>query len=309
MTSETLQTPVAFFVFKRPETTLRVFNAISKARPAKLLLVADGPRLERTGEVEACRQVRDIVSRVDWPCEVSKSFSDINLGCAERMISGLNWVFSLVEEAIILEDDCLPDLSFFPFCQELLEKHRGDSRIAYISGDNLVGRYARTSDSYYFSRIGGVWGWATWKSEWRRYDRHLSDWPELRRQQMLGQIFAEPKVVEFWTDIFDAMYEKKGPDTWDYQWLYTGLKNNSLTVVPGVNLVANIGFGQGATHTTGTDPRFILPAHPMEFPLKHPSSFIPLRSLDRRRIQDMLPQSRLQRVFKKVRELLAGSSV
>ncbi len=308
MKSETLETPIAFFVFKRPETTRRVFNAISKARPAKLLLIADGARQHREGEAEICRQVREIVASVSWPCEVFRNFSENNLGCRERMISGLNWVFSQVEEAIILEDDCLPDPSFFPFCQELLERYRGDNRIAYISGDNLVGQYMKPADSYYFSQIGGIWGWATWRSEWQRYDRYLVDWPELRERRMLEEIFDEPRVVEFWTQIFDAMHENRGPDTWDYQWLYTGLKNNSLTIIPNVNLVTNIGFGEGATHTIQTDARFMLPAYPMEFPLKHPSSFIPLRSLDRRRVHDMLPQSKLQRVSRKARRLLARSS-
>jgi hypothetical protein len=278
-----------------------VFEAISKVKPAKLLLVADGPRLGREKEAEACRLVREIVTRVDWPCEVSKNFSESNLGCEERMVSGLNWVFSLEEEAIILEDDCLPDLSFFPFCQELLERYRGDNRIAYISGDDVVKRYIKPVDSYYFSRIGGIWGWATWRSEWRRYDRYLSDWPELKKQRMLEEIFDEPKAVKFHTLIFDAMHEKRGPDTWDYQWVYTNLKNNSLVIVPNVNLIANIGFGEGATHTMRGDPRFMLAACPIEFPLRHPSNLIPLRSLDRLRIQDQLPPSILDRIRNRIR--------
>ena len=294
---------MVLFVFNRPHTTRRVFEAIAAARPAKLLLIADGPR-QNKGEAEACRQVRDIVSRVDWPCEVFKNFSEINLGCGERVISGLNWAFSLVEEAIILEDDCLPDLSFFPFCQELLERYRGDGRVAYISGSNLLGWYGKPADSYYFSRIGGIWGWATWRSEWQRYDRHLSDWPEIRKRQILEEVFDEPKAVVFWTQIFDVMYENTGPDTWDYQWVYTQLKNNGLAIVPGVNLIANIGFGEGATHTTEEDSRFMLPATSMEFPLRHPSSFIPLRSLDRQRVRDMLPPSVVRRVFKKFKRIV-----
>ena len=303
MQTETLQTPVAFFVFNRPHTTRQVFDAISRARPTRLLLIADGPRHDREGEAETCRQVREIVARVDWPCEVFQNFSEKNLGCQERIISGLDWVFSLVEEAIILEDDCLPDPSFFPFCQQLLQKYREDSRVAYISGDNLVGRYGKPAYSYYFSRIGGIWGWATWRSEWKRYDRHLSDWPELRKQRMLEEVFDEPKAVEFWTRIFDAMHENRGPDTWDYQWFYTHLKNNGLTIVPSVNLVANIGFGKGATHTTKEDARFILPAVSMAFPLRHPTSLIPLRSLDRHRVQDMFPPSILQRIWRKMKNV------
>lgn len=300
MQTDVLQTPVALFVFKRPDTTRRVFDAISKVRPTKLLLVADGPRQDREGEAEACRQVRDIVANVDWPCEVSTNFSESNLGCGERMISGLNWVFSQVEEAIILEDDCLPDLSFFPFCQEMLERYRGDSRIAYISGDNFVQRYTRPGDSYYFSRIGGIWGWATWRAEWLRYDRYLNDWPDIKKLMMLEEIFVEPKAVKFWTHIFDVMYGDKPIDTWDYQWTYTGFINGSLTIVPSVNLVANIGFGGDATHTFGFDPRSTPPVGSMEFPLKHPVSFIPWRSLDRRRVQYMFPPSVFIRAWRKM---------
>lgn len=304
MASGILQTPVALFVFRRPDTTRRVFEAISKARPATLLLIADGPRPDRKGEADACRQVRDIIAQIDWPCEVFKNFSDCNLGCGERMISGLDWVFSRVEEAIILEDDCLPDLSFFPFCQELLERFRGDTRISYISGCNLVERYSTNPDSYFLSRIGGIWGWATWRTEWQRYDRYLCDWPELRKRGLLNEIFDDSKEIKFWTSIFDMMNENRGPDTWDYQWLYTGLKNNSLIIVPNANLIANIGFGPGAVHTLDSDPRFILAARTMQFPLKHPISYVPLRSLDRKRVQDMLPPSLVSRLLRLPRRVI-----
>ncbi|HTF62328.1 MAG TPA: hypothetical protein VK638_06400 [Edaphobacter sp.] len=288
-----------------------MFEAIAKVRPARLLLVADGPRPNRPGEAEACQQVREIVGRVDWPCDVDTNFADSNLGCQERVISGLDWVFSLVEEAIILEDDCLPDLSFFPFCQELLKKYRGDSRIAYISGANLTEKHLKTAASYFFSQIGGIWGWATWRSEWKRYDRYLKDWPQLRSEGMLEEIFDEPQAVANWTRIFDAMYQKTGPNTWDYQWLYTCLKNNSLTAVSSVNLVANIGFGQGATNTVDEDPRFMRPTTPVKFPLTHPSSLSPLRSIDRRRVHDMFYAPILHRVARKTRRIanrIAGRS-
>lgn len=277
-----VQVPVALFVFRRPDTTRRVFEAIARSRPTKLLLVADGPRQDREGETEACREVREIVSRVDWPCEVFKEFSDRNLGCQERMISGLDWVFSSVEEAIILEDDCVPDPTFFLFCQELLERYRGDSRIGSISGTNFVEKHVSTDASYFFSQIGGNWGWASWRSEWQRFDRHLRDWPKLKAEGMLSEIFDQPKTVAYWTQIFDRMYQNNGPSAWDYQWLYAHLKNNALAIVPCVNLVANIGFGLDATHTTQVDDRLVPPIKVMEFPLRHPTSFVPLRSVDRK---------------------------
>jgi hypothetical protein len=298
----TLQVPVAFIVFNRPGTTQRVFDAIGAARPAKLLLIADGPRENKGGEAEACRQVRDIVSHVDWPCEVFTNFAEGNLGCQERVISGLNWVFSLVEEAIILEDDCLPDPSFFPFCRELLERYRGDSRIAYISGCNLVGEYLDTEDSYFFSQIGGIWGWATWRSEWQRYDQHLEDWPELRGKKMLSEIFDQPKTAAYWTHIFDSMHEKSGPNTWDHQWLYTGLKNHSLVAVSSVNLIANIGFGEGATHTVAADSRLAPAVTAIKLPLIHPSSLIPRRSLDCR-LHDLRSKPIHLRIVEKLRRV------
>jgi hypothetical protein len=280
--AEALLVPVVFVVFNRPGTTQRVFDAIAAARPAKLLLIADGPRQNKEGEAEACRKVRDIVSRVDWPCEVFKNFSEGNLGCQERIISGLTWVFSLVEEAIILEDDCLPDLSFFHFCHELLERYRGDDRVAAISGTNLVTKYLNTQASYFFSQVGGNWGWATWRTAWQRFDRNMEHWPQLKREKALSEIFVQPEIAKYWTRIFDSMHEKRGPNTWDYQWLYSCLINNSLTAVPRVNLVTNIGFGEGATHTESADMRLIAEVTAIDFPLMHPSSFIPLRSLDRR---------------------------
>jgi hypothetical protein len=299
MAEKILEATVALFVFNRPDTTCRVFAAIAHARPARLLLVADGPRTDRPEEAEACQQVREIVSRVDWPCEVSTNFSEINLGCRERIISGLDWVFSLVEEAIILEDDCLPDASFFPFCEELLEKYRGDARVCAISGTNLVEKYTKISDSYFFSYLGGNWGWATWRSEWQRYDQHLTGWPQLKREHALSEMFADVKAVAYWTKIFDSMYDGSGPNTWDYQWFYTHLKNNSLTIVPRYNLVANIGFGPRATHVAEANIRLTPPVATMKFPLKHPSNLIPLRSMDRH-IQNLLSATRFQWAARKI---------
>jgi hypothetical protein len=299
MKTYALQTPVALFVFKRSDTTRRVFDAISKVRPPKLLLIADGPRQDREGEAEACRQVRDIVARVDWPCEVFKNFSKYNLGCDERIISGLDWVFSLVEEAIILEDDCLPDPSFFPFCQEMLERYRGDARVASITGTKLAGEHLNTEDSYYFSHLGGTWGWATWRQEWKRLDRHLADWPKLKEKKMLSEIFDHPKAIAYWTGIFDAVHGNGVQSPWDYRWVYTLLTGYSLNIVPCVNLITNIGFGAGATHTMRVDSRLTPPAGTMDFPLRHPASFIPLRSVDHR-VLDLNVESIFRRVSRKL---------
>lgn len=293
-------TPVVLLVFNRPRTTRLVFDAIAKARPAQLLVVADGPRRNRVGEADLCRQVRAIVERVDWPCEVQTNFAAENLGCRERVISGLNWVFSLVEEAIILEDDCLPDPTFFPFCQQLLARYRGDSRIAMISGDNFVARHYRGDSSYYFSRMAHIWGWATWRSAWRMYDRQLERWPEIRQANLLREIFDSRRIAAYWTNIFDHMHADTGPNTWDYQWAYTILVNNALSVTPRINLVENIGFGAEGTHTAAVDSNMSIAARPMEFPLRHPIAILPSRMLDRRDQMQSLPDSVPMRAIKRL---------
>jgi hypothetical protein len=278
---ELFPVPVLFLVFNRPAATQRVFDRIARARPTQLLIVADGPRPGRRGEEELCGEVRKIVSAVDWPCEVHTNFAPANLGCFRRVATGLDWAFTIVEQAVILEDDCLPDMSFFPFCQEMLERYRGDSRIAFISGTNLVAAHLNTRHDYYFSRQGRIWGWATWASRWQDYDGYLRGWPELRRSDALTDIFDQPKDIAFWTGVFDAMFEGRGPDTWDYQWTYTNFFNHRMAIVPRVNLIMNIGFGAGATHSLSEDPRFMPKLKALTFPLKHPAAIIPSRSADR----------------------------
>lgn len=266
-----LKTPVAFIIFNRPDTTERVFAEIAKAKPPKLLVVADGPRENRPGEAEKCATTRAIIERVDWPCEVLTNFSDVNLGCKKRVSSGIDWVFDNVEEAIILEDDCLPDPNFFRFCEEMLERYRHDQRIGMISGDNfqLGGRHGE--DSYYFSKYVHIWGWATWRDRWHGvYDVSMAHWPMVRDNGRLPDLVFDKDEAGYWAGIFERVYQG-GIDTWDYQWVFANWVEGRLSILPSVNLISNIGFGVDATHTTGTSPLANLPTEPMQFPLVHPA--------------------------------------
>jgi hypothetical protein len=303
--SDSFPVPVLLMVFNRPAATRRVFKRIAEVRPAKLLIVADGPRPDRPGEEELCREVKEIVSALDWPCEILTNFASSNLGCCQRIVTGLDWAFSIVEQAVILEDDCLADLSFFPFCQQLLEKYRVDNRIASISGTNLVEKHVNTPYDYYFSRLGGIWGWATWRTRWQEYDRYLENWPALRRSGVLSEIFDQPKHIAYWTRIFDAMFEGLGPSTWDYQWVYTNLFAHKLTIVPRVNLVRNIGFNAGATHSSNASPRFTPKVKTIDFPLKHPATIAPSRNLDDH-FQELYFPSVRQRITLRMRRLIGG---
>lgn len=246
-----LSTPIAFFIFNRPDLTRIVFEEIRKAQPYKLLVVADGARSPE--EAEKCEQTRAVIQQVDWECEILTNFSEVNLGCKRRVSSGLNWVFSEVEEAIILEDDCLPNPSFFNFCQTLLEKYRHDERIMMISGDNFQNGRNATQYSYYYSKYAHIWGWATWKRSWQYYDVNLSTWKESKASGLIRSICGDPYEQKYWTDIFDRVFNGE-IDTWDYQWLYTCWSQHGLSILPSVNLISNIGFRADATHVVAQSP-------------------------------------------------------
>jgi hypothetical protein len=264
-----LRTPVALLTYNRPELTARVFAAISKAKPAKLLVVADGPRVDRPGDVETCAATRKIIDRVDWPCEVLTNFADTNLGCRLRISSGLDWVFGIEDKAIILEDDCLPSPSFFRFCQELLARFRDDERIMHIGGNNFVEDRIRFNASYYFSRYPRVWGWASWRRAWRHYDVEMKLWTSAPSKDAYLNIFPTKNEKMFWRHVWDDTCRGK-IDTWAYQWAFACMARKGFAISPALNLVSNIGIGREATHTK--DPRAVprIPARDLVFPIKHP---------------------------------------
>jgi len=265
-----LKTPVAFIIFNRPDTAARVFAEIAKAKPPKLLVVGDGARVGRPGEAEKVAAARAIVERVDWECEVLTHFSDVNLGCKKRVSSGIDWIFQQVQEAIILEDDCLPDPTFFRFCQEMLERYRDDKRVGTISGDNFQFGQCYGTDSYYFSKYVHVWGWATWRDRWQdSYDVAIGKWPRVRDEDRLADMVGNQREATYWWKVFERVYQGK-IDTWDYQWVFANWVAGRSSILPAVNLISNIGFNQHATHTTGESDLANMSVLPMRFPLVHP---------------------------------------
>ncbi len=267
-----MQTPVTFIIFKRQQKTEKVFEVIRQDKPTKLFVIADGPRTDHEGEAEKCELTRAIIERVDWDCEVIKNYSEINLGCAKRVSSGLDWVFNNVEETIILEDDCIPHPTFFRFSQELLEKYRNDTRIATISAQNLQLGQKRTNYSYYFSRYNHCWGWASWRRAWQHYDLTIKLWKEVQAENLLHDILIDQKAVNSWQRIFQSVYDNPTGITWDYQWTFACWMQGSLSIIPSVNLISNVGVGADATHfTSNQEFSFInMSVQAMEFPLKHP---------------------------------------
>ncbi len=245
-----LDVPVLMLVFNRIETTAKVFEQIQKARPRRLYVVADGARAHKVGEMQKCEAVRQLfLDKIDWDCELYTLFRSENLGCRRSVSTGISWFFEQEEEGIILEDDCVPEQSFFSFCQEMLDKYRHNDQIMHISGSQLLPqRYQTQPDAYLYARVPYIWGWATWRRAWQLYDAEMQAWPNFlatRTNELLGLgNFIKNKFLKNMQAVY--RYEL---DTWDYQWTFSLWQNKGLSIVPNRNLISNIGFGADATHT------------------------------------------------------------
>jgi hypothetical protein len=304
-----MRAPVAFIIFNRPDLTERVFTEIARARPAKLLVIADGPRPGYEGEADRCAAAREIIERIDWPCEVSKNYSERNLGCAHRVASGLEWVFEQVEEAVILEDDCLPHPAFFKYCDDLLEYYRDDERVMHISGDQFIHPTGTTPFSYSFSRYCLSWGWATWRRAFRYYDFQITSWPTLRERQWLSDILGDERAVNHWTTIFDLTFsDVERVNTWDFQWVFACWAQCGVSVLPEVNLVSNIGYRADATHTRDTaDRRANVSSSDLLFPLRHPPCMVRDRERDALIFQEVVASGTRQGRVDRLRSKCAAA--
>ena len=274
VTDITLTSPVLFLIFNRPETTQQVFSAIRKAKPPRLYVAADGPRFDYPNEDEKCEHSRKIATNVDWDCEVKTLFRDQNLGCRLAVSQAIDWFFEQESEGIILEEDCLPDQSFFWFCQELLNRYRDDTRIMHIGGTNFQFGKKRTNYSYYFSRYTHLWGWATWRRAWMYYDEKLKQWPEAKQNEILLHWADNRRFIFYWKSLFEKA-ASGDLDTWDPQWIFACWSQNGLSVVPSVNLVSNLGFSKDSTHTQDVkSPLAYMSTKAITFPMEHPNHIV-----------------------------------
>jgi len=303
--NDAMNTPVAFLIFNRPETTKLVFESIRKAKPKKLLVVADGSRQERAGESERCAATRAVIESVDWDCEVLKNYSDYNMGCGLRPASGLDWVFNTVEEAIILEDDCLPHPDFFRFCEEMLAHYRYDTRVMQVSGTNILLDWKSDIQSYHFTFSHHIWGWASWRRAWQYFDFKMPLWTKPEIKERVRDVIANELNFEVAARFFDEAYQ--GMDAWDYQWAFAKFIQSGLTITPAVNLVSNIGFGEDATHTTTDSENSVvanLSTSKLKFPLKIHGFVAPDRDFERSYFNKYWEQHSLRgRIKRKVNSL------
>jgi hypothetical protein len=275
-----INSAILFLIFNRPNEAKRVFEIIRDLKPKKLYVVADGPR-NKVEEIQ-CSLARKVIE-VDWECEVLTRFNKNNLGCKLNVSSAIDWFFQNEEQGIILEDDVIPTKDFFIYCDELLEKYKDDERIGGISGVNFVPNLVKGIDaSYFFSNHIHIWGWATWRRVWSKYDVEMRGWTatkESRKELELN--IGGWKNRSYWGRIFDATSSGK-INTWDYQLVYMFYRNNYLSITPKYNLVENIGFNGLATHTSGGKPKHVVEMQTLEtiLPLVHPASVEQNKSAD-----------------------------
>lgn len=306
-TREPLRTAVLFVVFNRPETTQVVFEAIREAKPPRLYVAADGPRRNHAGEdlkVEAVR--RYVTENVDWECEVRTHFQEENLGCKFGVGAAITWFFEHEEAGIILEDDCLPDQSFFYFCEELLDRYQDDEQVMHVAGSCLM-KDVGARESYFFSKYPAVWGWATWRDAWSRFSLTTDDFES--DFEAISAQFPSVEEREYWRSTLKDYFDGR-IDTWDYSWAFSIWKQHGLATYPTRNLVKNIGFGVGSTHTKAwKDHRGLGDAElqPLDA-IVHPQNVVSNPELDQKVFDESYKKSSKMVIgFKLLRRLVAKS--
>lgn len=274
--------PVLFLTFNRPQHTRVVLERLRQIQPQRLYVHCDGPRPQHPADLENVQQVRAVIETlVDWPCEVHTLFREQNMGLREGVYDAINWFFGQESEGVILEDDCVPDPTFFRFCEEMLREYRHNTQIMHIGGSNLAQRYTlNLPESFVFSKFSFVWGWASWKRAWEKMSISLDGLEAFAASTQYQQFVSNNIAKTYMLDKFRTTQARKN-NSWAYAWFYSILKNNGLCIVPKKNLVQNVGVGEStATNTRGADNAARLQAGSLEWPLIYPLDRVPKGRLE-----------------------------
>jgi hypothetical protein len=282
MSKNNFDTPILIIFWRRSTSLKIVLDSLRVIAPVQIFLASDGPREGNSLEAEQVAQARLLAEQtIDWPCEITKRYSDSNQGCKYGPANAITWFFSHVEEGIILEDDCLPHPSFFGYCENLLERYSDDQRIWHISGNNFLGDESPSDYSYFFSKFTFIWGWASWRRCWNQYDPEMQSWPLMKNGHLLKEVFASEEEWNYWSKRWDEVSIDHSVTAWAYQWMYACILNGGLAILPKSNLVENIGFGEGGVHTLNQDsPMANIPTQDIGQEIKHPSYILQDRQAD-----------------------------
>ncbi len=273
--------PVAIVFFNRPELLKKTFGAIRASRPSKLFLIQDGPRDGNTSDLQKILTCREVVNEIDWRCDVKTNYSDVNLGCGSRVYSGISWAFNYVDRLVIIEDDCVPSLSFIQFAEALLEKYKNDTRIDMISGMNNLTKWNKTPYDYFFAQTGSIWGWATWKRVWESVDYNFGFVKDKDAERLITRLYG-PSLYKKSKKMCSRLESGEKLSSWSLQRGMNMFLNSGLIIVPRNNLVSNIGLAEGGTNSSdyikkvprGLRKIFFMKTFEIDFPLAHPKYVI-----------------------------------
>lgn len=239
--------PVLLLLFNRPNYAYEVISAVRAVKPPRVYVAVDGPRAGHPTDKTNIEDCLDLLALIDWPCHIEVLKRDVNLGCGRAVSEGITWFFEKEPMGIILEDDCVPTPAFFTFCAEMLLQYQDDERVMHISGTRWNEEFP-IEQSYFFTAIGHIWGWATWRRAWKRYDYHMRTWPVEKQAGLITQFFSKRRHILYWETCFNTVYHQTEKHTWDYQWQYTLFRSGGLAVTPQKNLIQNIGT-EGVHHS------------------------------------------------------------
>lgn len=313
MNNSKVDLSVLIIFFARPDTLREVFKKVREAKPSKLFLACDGARDNNDRDKIAIEECKQIVEDIDWDCEVYKNYSKENQGCGKGPSNAITWAFQYVDSLLILEDDCVPDLSLFPFMAEMLEKYKNDTRISIISGFNHIKNWDCGGNSYCFTKTGATLGWGTWKRVWDQYDFYLKNINCKYYKKLIQADFKNKRVmklrVKSWERAFLETREQK-VKYWDIQFGFLKYSQSQLCIVPKNNLIYNIGIGLGSTHTENTKKTkwkkgkiLFMPTEALDFPLKHPDCIICDNYYDNEVFKILYP-SKLKKLKGKIRRMI-----
>lgn len=298
MPEEFFETAILFLIFNRSDTTQLVFDQIRKLRPRFLYVAADGPRKNMPNDIEKCSETRKIIEGIDWECNLKTLYRQENLSCGPSVSEAITWFFNHEEEGIILEDDCLPDLTFFTFCSELLSKYRNSDKVMMISGTKLAEDNLPT-DNYYFTKYANIWGWASWRRVWLNYQFKIND-DKRTISETLAQVLPSRSERWYWLSEFSKLKNNK-VNTWDYQLLYAIWQQGGLAISPSINMIKNIGFNNNSTRTFLHDSLKMPDSNQMSFPLSHPEK-IEINQLIDQRIFLSVYSHKFSRIYRLLQE-------
>lgn len=264
-----MKTPLLILIFNRPKETRQLLIYLQKIKPKKIYVFSDGPRNNNLSDIINNNNCKSLFKKLKWKCSIKKKYLKNNLGCKNAVSKGISWFFKNEKYGIILEDDCMPTLGFFNFCEWGLKKFKDNKNIGSITGNNFLKSKVPIKSSYYFSKYAHCWGWATWSDRWKIYDKNISFWKKWKHSKNFEKMFNLKLEYQYWKKIFDNVFLDK-IDSWAYPWNLCLWYNNKVTLTPKCNLVKNIGYGGSATHTFVNSDNLKYQTSNLVYPYKSP---------------------------------------